>query len=176
VEHAALKVLERGRRLSLKVFFIEHVFSVHEEAVAGSVPQAFRRDELKKPVCRDCLLSFANVLLFPDEIRSLPRLNIVHVQTVPRLQDHSPERKAFGLGWTHKIPSRKSVSPNIPTFCYPAVLAVTRLRLEARRPLPFANLAIAKQQHFPELNFALFEFWRANRRRGIGMTSVPLNG
>ena len=29
-EHAALEVLEGGIRLSLKIFFVEHLFSVHE--------------------------------------------------------------------------------------------------------------------------------------------------
>ena len=38
-EHAALEFLERGVGFSLKVFFIEHAFSVHEESeswVVGS--------------------------------------------------------------------------------------------------------------------------------------------
>jgi hypothetical protein len=31
-EHAALEFLERGVGFSLKVFFVEHAFSVHEES------------------------------------------------------------------------------------------------------------------------------------------------
>jgi hypothetical protein len=51
-EHAALEFLERGVGFSLKVFFIEHAFSVHEESESWVVGSGDVTKQRSKEVMR----------------------------------------------------------------------------------------------------------------------------